>query len=161
VDFRTTKLSAQSTIPETMWSRVRPIVLTVLIVGAVALIYLFTLHEYKDNQAKAEKAEAEVTKERLAEVKKKIGIGTLIVWKSDSSVTRVEGMNLKSSRVHHKKMNQPVDAVSAEVLTKKSIMVLPRRSSLSDDYGNITRYRRAALVFTDPGYDNYFKAPTH
>lgn len=140
-----------------MRSRVRPIVIT-LIVGAAAVIFLFALSEYKNNEVKAK---TEVKKERLAEVKQKLDIGTLIVWKRDSSVTRVEGMSMDTSRIHHKKLNQPVDAVSPEVVADKAIMVLPRRSSLSDDYGNITRYRRAALVFADPGYDNYFRAPVH
>lgn len=135
--------------------------LLIIVLATVLILGWINLRQPSLDENGKASAETEVTKELLVEVNRNLDIGTLIVWKRDSSVTRVEGMSMDTSRIHHKKLNQPVDAVSPEVVADKAIMVLPRRSSLSDDYGNITRYRRAALVFADPGYDNYFRAPVH
>jgi hypothetical protein len=130
--------------------------LTVLAIAAYMMIFGLALPDYGELEANTQ-----ATKEHLAELKQKLDTGTLIVWKRDSSVTRVVRVNLDTSKIHHKELNRSVDVVSSEDVVDRAIMVLPPRSSVSDDYGNITRYRKAALVFTDPGYDNYFKAPIH
>lgn len=133
------------------------------LLGVVVLALLALLIGYCNEKTGInDQAQADVDEiSEAAEIQKKLSAGTLLVWKADSSVTRVRTINSDYSEIRHEGPNGSGKSHSAEFIAEQTLFVFPPRSSLQDDYGNITRYRRAALVFADPGYDNYFAAPVH